>query len=241
MKTLWKPVEGLENRYIISNTGKVKNIETGHHVKPYFNKNRKGKKTIYIVKLMMMDGRKTQKSLPLLVAKHFVPNPRENTEYIHRDNNKLNCNAWNLRWIDDDVAFYIQNKAPNWAGRNKTYGKVEDCISSLESKAKDDFDELLLKFYRTNDERFLWDIYLKMQYLLSWFCKNGGIEFEERHDIILDAFMYFIDRCKRFVVGNNAKASVFQCLKFYLKINYSKPTFVTSAEHIDNIAYMHSI
>lgn len=241
MKTQWKPVEGLENRYIISNTGKLKNIETGHHVKPYFKKNKQGKNTIYIIRMRLNDGRQNTRSLPLLVAKHFVPNPRENTEYIHRDNNKLNCNAWNLRWIDDDVAFHLQNKAPNWAGRNKTYGKVEDCITSLESKAKDEFDELLLKFYRTNDERFLWDIYLKTQSQLSWFCKIANIKLEDRHDIILDSFMYFIDRCKRFVVGNNAKASVFQCLKFYLKINYSNPTFVTSAEHIDSIAYVNFI
>lgn len=242
MKTLWKLVDGLENRYIVSNTGKIKNIETGHHVKPYFKKNRHGDNTIRIVRLMLMDGRKIAYSLPLLVAKHFVLNPRQNTKYIHRDNNKLNCNAWNLRWIDDDVAFYLQNKSSKFTdGRPKSYGKVEDCIELIESKKKDEFDELLLKFYRTNDERFLWDIYLKMQYLLSWFCKNGGIAIEDRHDIILDSFMYFIDRCQRFVVGNNAKASVLQCLKYHLKTNYSKPTFVTSAEHIEDINYMNSI
>ena len=239
MKTIWKPVDGLENRYIISNNGKVKNIETGHHVKPFFKKNRNGEKTIYIVRMQLNDGKKNTRSLPLLVAKHFVPNPKGYTEYIQRDNNKLNCNAWNIRWIDDDVAFYVQNKAKNWAGRKKDFGNVNNCILSLESKPKDEYDQLLLKFYRTYNEIYLWDIYLKLQSQMSWFCKNGGIELDDRHDIILDSFIYFIDRCQRFVVGNNTKASVFQCLKFYLKINYSKPTFVTSAEHIDSI-YMHS-
>lgn len=220
MQTKWLPIIGLESRYIISNTGKVKNIETNHHVKPYWRKNTKGVNAYRVVKLIQMDGRKNTYTLSILVATHFVPNPKECIHIIHRDNNKLNCNAWNLRWIEDDVFSWINNKniLPK---KQKSIGSIQECIYHLEKcQRKNELDEYLLRFYKTGDTRFLWDIFLKIQGKMHQYAKNGGIDEDDRHDIVSESYLYFIERCQRGVVNENVTAMVLTCLGYFIKTHH---------------------
>jgi len=235
MITKWIPVIGLEKRYIISNNGKIKNIETGKHIKPYWRKNTNGKNAYRVVKLMEMDGRKNTHTLSILVAIHFVYNPKNCIHIIHRDNNKLNCNAWNLRWIEEDVFSWINNKnvLPK---KPKTIGDIQQCICYLErSLRKDELDEYLLKFYQTGDTRFLWDIFLKIQGKMYQYSKAANVEADDRHDVISDAYLYFIERCQRGVVKENVTAMVLSCLGYFTKTYHQNLEMRLSPKHLGTI------
>ena len=69
MKKKVKPLAGYEEKYTISNTGRIKNILSGKFLKPRFvgKKDRAG---IYTVDLNYK-GKRNQLSLPRLVAQHF--------------------------------------------------------------------------------------------------------------------------------------------------------------------------
>jgi len=227
-------LNGLETRYIISNTGKVKNIKTGHHIKPYWRKNTKGVYTYRLVKLMELDGRKNAHSLSMLVASHFVPNPKGCIHIIHRDNNKLNCNAWNLRWIEEDVFNWINNKGI-MPQKKKSIGDIQQCIARLEKTQKYEFDDILLKFYKSGDTRFLWDIFLRIQGKMYQFAKNGGVDQDDAHDVISDSYLYFIERCQRGVVEQNATGMALTCLGYFIKTYHSKNEVVLSPKHLGTI------
>lgn len=80
--------------YSVSEWGRVRNDETGSILTVAFTE-----RGISFVGLMI-DGRQVKRSIPVLVAKTFLPDPGNdafNTP-IHLDGNKQNCCVANLMW-----------------------------------------------------------------------------------------------------------------------------------------------
>ena len=127
---IWRDIEGYEGRYKISNTGKVKSIQrqvsngTGLATLPTRilkqGINYKGYPIIYLSK------NSKSRTLPIhrLVAKAFIPNPKNKPQVNHIDGNKVNNNASNLEWVtnsENQVHAYEMglNSVTGRAGKQK--------------------------------------------------------------------------------------------------------------------------
>jgi hypothetical protein len=85
----WKYIKGFEGYYKISNYGEVKSYLRNKPkiIKPY--------KNIYLYYKLFHKHYSAHR----LVAKHFIPNPKNKPEVNHIDGNKFNNHVENLEWV----------------------------------------------------------------------------------------------------------------------------------------------
>lgn len=109
-KEQWKIFGNTE--YLVSSWGRFYNTKTKSFIKPYIHKSRSN--FYWRVNL----GKRKYMS-HVLVAIHYVPKDcASKTQVEHDDNNTLNPNAWNLRWVtqsENQYCRYEKNKAPKLA------------------------------------------------------------------------------------------------------------------------------
>lgn len=101
----WRDIKGYEGLYQVSNMGRVKSLE-----RTFFDKI--GRKQIakerilrpcttrngYLLISLHTSGKRKKFSVHRLVASAFVPNPDNNPEVNHRDEDKTNNSVDNLEW-----------------------------------------------------------------------------------------------------------------------------------------------
>ena len=86
------PVKGYESRYLVSQQGDVYSLKMKRLLKPV-----RTEKGYLSVELWEGYKRKVMK-IHRLVAKNFIPNPRDCKEVNHIDGNKENNHVSNLEW-----------------------------------------------------------------------------------------------------------------------------------------------
>lgn len=96
MKEIWKDIEGFNGYYQISNYGRVKNAKRNTIRKAYDNNAGKG---YYYVDLYKKNIRVKRDSIHRLVAKAFIPNPKNKPMINHKDGNTKNNHVSNLEWV----------------------------------------------------------------------------------------------------------------------------------------------
>lgn len=150
MQEIWKPVNGFENLYEISNKGNLKALEkswmainykskTYHKItfrekmiKPSISKC--GYKQVILCKNNKTYG----KTIHKLVAEAFIPNIENKKCVNHIDGNKLNNNVNNLEWCT-----HKENSKHSWEnGLEKSYlkgkkGKLHNTSKSVNQYDKD--------------------------------------------------------------------------------------------------------
>lgn len=97
MREVIKEFYGVE--YYIRDDGKIfstKNIGRG---KPHKELSQNLRYDGYPIVTLGKTGHRVQKTVHRIIAETFIPNPNNLPEVDHIDNNKLNNNASNLRWI----------------------------------------------------------------------------------------------------------------------------------------------
>ena len=90
MEETWKPVKGYEDRYSVSNTGKVKSLKTSKLMcqrKGYDGYMRVG---------LSINGKQKYKFVHRLVTEAFIRNPHCYKEVNHKDEDKANNCISNL-------------------------------------------------------------------------------------------------------------------------------------------------
>jgi hypothetical protein len=104
-KEMWKPCPSFEKYYDISNYGNVRSyhVHGGKYdrcIKPSPLTIQYSPQYEYLwVALSRGIGVVKSKTLHVLVAKAFVPNPHNRKHAHHKDNDKTNPVAWNLEWV----------------------------------------------------------------------------------------------------------------------------------------------
>lgn len=120
----WKPVKDFENKYEISNFGKLRNKINGHI---YKNTNQYGD---YFSVVLYDNGKKKNTRIHRLVAEAFIPNPNNYPCVNHIDMNKQNNRVDNLEWCTQsyNVRHAINNGSSMMLGfknynKNKAHNK----------------------------------------------------------------------------------------------------------------------
>lgn len=92
---IWKPINGYENLYLISNFGNVKSLKNNIILK---QDTLRGYKRV----ALYSGSRKSRKIFQVhrLVAYYFLPNPNNLPQINHIDENKANNHVENLEWCD---------------------------------------------------------------------------------------------------------------------------------------------
>lgn len=90
---IWKDLKGFEDKFIISNQGKVRNKLTNKNVR--VTTARRG----YKICGLYYKGETYNKSLHRLVAENFIPNPENKTQVHHIDEDPSNNSVENLMWV----------------------------------------------------------------------------------------------------------------------------------------------
>lgn len=115
MEEVWKPIKGFEDKYEVSNFGRVRNKTTNHIYKmtnqygDYFS-------------IILYDGvKKKTTRVHRLVAEAFIPNPNNYSCVNHKDMNKQNNCVENLEWCTQSYNsnHAIQNGANTMSGFNR--------------------------------------------------------------------------------------------------------------------------
>ena len=112
----WLPVEGFEDKYLVSNMGRVWGIKRGHELK---QQNYKGYK-----KVMLSVGYMNLRFVWLhrLVAKAFCPGYFEGADVNHKDFNPSNNIYTNLEWVSHKDNILHSYKAGRMRPLPKNYG-----------------------------------------------------------------------------------------------------------------------
>lgn len=134
-KEIWKSVKSFENKYAISNKGRLKNIQNGHI---YKNTNQFGD---YFSVVLYDNEKKKSVRIHRLVAEAFILNPN-NFKYVnHKDRNKQNNCVENLEWCTQsyNTIHAIQNGANTLCGmlkynKNKCHNKYGNIYQYDKSK-----------------------------------------------------------------------------------------------------------
>lgn len=94
---IFKDINKFENKYQISNTGKVRNKKTGLYLKPKYNK-----KGYQYINLSISKYKSVKWYIHRLVGFHFIPNPKNKPQINHKDGNPSNNNVENLEWCTNE-------------------------------------------------------------------------------------------------------------------------------------------
>lgn len=92
MLIAWKNIQGFEEAYQVSNTGKIWSVRYQRELKPSCAKG-------YLHVLISYKGERKTFLVHRLVAKAFVKGYKPGLEVNHIDGDKLNNNYLNLEWV----------------------------------------------------------------------------------------------------------------------------------------------
>ena len=147
IKEIWKPIEGFENLYEVSDLGRIKSLNYHRTGVEKFLKPRKNERGYLYVNLYRDGKRKTFK-IHRLVGTAFLPNPMCFTEINHKDEDKTNNTKSNIEWCDSEYN-------TNYGSRNKRIASAQINHPAkskvVEASKYSDFREICLRFASTKE------------------------------------------------------------------------------------------
>lgn len=95
---IWKPIDGTNGMYEVSDTGKVRSLNYLGHGETRELALCADHKGYLRVRLCMSDGKRVTRKVHRLVAQAFIDNPENKPEVNHKNGDKMCNHAWNLEW-----------------------------------------------------------------------------------------------------------------------------------------------
>lgn len=96
----WRPVAGFEDRYLVSNYGRVMSVQTNHGAAKQYIISQAPTGTVdYLYVKLFIKDKLHNRAVHRLVATAFVNNPGNKPMVNHKDGNKRNNHASNLEWV----------------------------------------------------------------------------------------------------------------------------------------------
>ena len=165
MNEEWRPIEGYEGLYYISNTGRVRSVD--RYVKNGHSSYRlhKGKmlspiknKDGYLQVNLCYNRKIYKKYVHRLVAKAFIENPDNLPQVNHKDEDKTNNNVYNLEWCNCSYNINYgtrQDKVRDTAIKNGYWTGLsrEEYKKKWYQENKDKAKEYDKKYYQKNRDR----------------------------------------------------------------------------------------
>lgn len=96
----WRPIDGFESLYEISNLGRVKSLCAGRHGNLTLIRKTVPDKDGYLTVCLKKDKKTYCKKIHRLVAIAFIENPLNLPQINHMDENRQNNSVENLEWCD---------------------------------------------------------------------------------------------------------------------------------------------
>lgn len=134
---IWKPCPDFEEKYLISNYGRIKSIgnyntcKTNGLLNLYKKKGRNG----YIQVRLFDNNRVKTVEVHSLVAKAFVPNPYNLPMVNHKDEDKANNYYENLEWCDNKYNIrYSRAKAIDVYTKDGVFVETINVLSDVAAK-----------------------------------------------------------------------------------------------------------
>lgn len=126
----WKDIQGYEGLYKINEDGDVLSVKSKYKtddriIKCYVNKY--GYPIVYLTKL----GKTKTIKLHIILAKTFIPNPKNYPCVLHLDDNKINFALTNLAWgtQSQNIKMAFINGVSNQSGFRNNAGKIKDYVT----------------------------------------------------------------------------------------------------------------
>jgi hypothetical protein len=117
IEEIWKPIEGYDGKYEISNLGRIKSYAQKKEGKiTYGYLDHKGYRTIFLYDVPQHG--KWYK-VHRLVASTFLDNPQNFPQVNHKDENKSNNRVDNLEWCDNDYNCHYGTKIQRSSESNR--------------------------------------------------------------------------------------------------------------------------
>ena len=163
MKEEWKDIEDFEGAYQISNLGRVKSLGGWRGTAKRKEKIRTIHSTHdgYAKVRLQHQGKDKTMRVHRLVAKAFIPNPKNMDTVNHIDGNKKNNKVSNLEWVDRTEQMIHAYKL---GLKNKLYGKANGM-----SKAIIQYD---LNYNILNEFETIQEANALLKYVKSKFCRT---------------------------------------------------------------------
>lgn len=141
----WKPVEGFEGLYEVSNLGRVKSLGNNKSRKEKILKSGKNGPG-YLFVYLYRNGKRKMSKVHRLVAEAFLPNPLGLPQVNHRDENKTNNCVENLEFCD---AKYNNNYGTRNVRSAASQINHPAMSKPVEASKYSDFSEICLRFPST--------------------------------------------------------------------------------------------
>lgn len=100
MKEQWKPIDGTDGRYDVSNTGRVRNNNNYRNTNTAKVISQRLTQSGRVLVTLYIEGKRKDFQAHRLVAKAFIPNDENLPQVNHIDGNPQNNSVENLEWCD---------------------------------------------------------------------------------------------------------------------------------------------
>lgn len=130
MNEEWKPIEGLEGKYEISNLGRLKSYaqnKDGGIIDGYLDK-----RGYCNVRIYDAPQHGTWHKMHRLVASSFIDNPNNYPQVNHKDENKANNRVDNLEWCDNLYNERYGTKGERAGMKNRCYETTSSKVYSID-------------------------------------------------------------------------------------------------------------
>lgn len=195
---VWKPIKGFENRYLVSNLGRViglsREVSIGKNKRTIYTRFLNltpHKNTQYVRVILYNDSGDKTMLVHRLVAEAFIPNPENKSIVDHIDADRTNNKVSNLRWVTTKENMNNENYLNYLKTRKRSTPKYKDTAKYFIAL----LDNVPVRFFKSGKEAHSFGY----EYVSIWKCfKDKSRTYKGFHWMYLQDYLESIDNSKQY-------------------------------------------